>query len=72
MRTTLKIADGVLRTVQGEAGAYTKAQAIHDALKEYIRRKKIERLIQLQGQVRFSSGPKTLRKGWEHDHHGSR
>ena len=72
MRTTLNIDDDMLRTVQEETGARTKTQAVHEALKDFVRRKKIERLIQLQGKVRFSSDWETLRKGWERTHRGSR
>ena len=72
MRTTLNIDDDMLRIVQEETGARTKTQAVHEVLKDYVRRKKIEKLIQLQGKVRFSSDGKTLRKGWERNHRGSR
>jgi Arc/MetJ family transcription regulator len=72
MRTTLNIDDDMLRTVQEETGVRTKTQAVHEALKEYVRRVKIEKLIQLKGKVRFSSDAKTLRKDWERTHRGSR
>jgi len=72
MRTTLNIDDDILRTVQEETGAPTKTQAVQEALKEYVRRKRIEKLIQLQGKMRFSSDAKTLRKSWERTHRGSR
>jgi Arc/MetJ family transcription regulator len=72
MRTTLNIDDDMLRTVQEETGARTKTQAVHEALEDYVRRKKIEKLIQLQGKVRFSVDAKTLRKGWDRNRRGSR
>ena len=72
MRTTLNIDDEMLRIVQEETGARTKTQAVHEALKDYVRRKKIEKLIQLQGKVQFSVGAKTLRKGWDRNRRGSR
>ena len=72
MRTTLNIDDDILRGVLEETGMRTKTQAVHEVLKEYVRRKKIEKLIQLQGKVRFSSDAKTLRKGWERTNRGSR
>ena len=72
MRTTLNIDNDMLRTVQEETGARTKTQAVHEALKDYVRRKKIEKLIQLQGKVRFSVDAKTLRKGWDRNRRGSR
>ena len=72
MRTTLNLDDEILRTVQEETGARTKTQAVHEVLKDYLRRKKIEKLIELQGKVRFSADARTLRKGWERTHRGSR
>lgn len=72
MRTTLNIDDDILRTVQEETGARTKTAAVHAALEDYVRRKKIEKLIQLQGRIRFSTDAKTLRKGWDRTHRGSR
>jgi len=72
MRTTLNIDDDVLRIVQEETGARTKTQAVHKALEDFVRRRKIEKLIQLQGKVRFSIDAKTLRKGWDRNHRGSR
>jgi len=72
MRTTLNLDDEVLKMVQEETGARTKTQAVHEALKDFVRRRKIERLIQLQGKVRFSSGWRTLRKGWTRRPRGSR
>jgi hypothetical protein len=47
-------------------------QAIHKAPKKSVWERKIEKLIQLQGKVRFSADAKTLRKGWEHTQRGSR
>ncbi len=72
MRTTLNLDDEILRTVQEATGARTKTQAVHEVLKDYLRRKKIEKLIELQGKVRFSADARTLRKGWERTHRGSR
>jgi Arc/MetJ family transcription regulator len=72
MRTTLNIDDDILRTVQEETGARTKTQAVRVALEDYVRRKKIEKLIQLRGKIRFSIDATTLRKGWDRTHRGSR
>ena len=72
MRTTLNIDDEVMRFVLEETGARTKTQAVHEAFKDYVRRKKIEKLIQLQGKVRFSVDAKTLRKGWKRVYCSSR
>lgn len=72
MRTTLNIDDQILQTVQKETGARTKTAAVHAALQDYVRRKKIEKLIQLQGKIRFAIDAKTLRKGWDRTRRGSR
>jgi len=72
MRTTLNIDDDMLRIVLKETGARTKTQAVHEILRDYVRRKKIEKLIHLAGKVRFSSDWKTLRKGWERNSRGPR
>ncbi len=72
MLTTLNIDDETLRFVQEETGARTKTQAVHEGLRDFVRRKKIENLIQLAGKVGFSSDAKTLRKGWERKHRSSR
>jgi Arc/MetJ family transcription regulator len=72
MRTTLNLDDDILRTVQEETGARTKTQAVHEALKDFVRRKKIEKLIRLQGKVKFSSNWRNLRKGWARGQRGSR
>jgi Arc/MetJ family transcription regulator len=72
MRTTMNIDDDILRTVQEETGARTRTQAVHEVLKDFVRRRKIEKLIQMQGNVRFSTDAKTLRKGWERNHGGTR
>jgi Arc/MetJ family transcription regulator len=68
----LNIDDDLMRFVLEETGARTKTQAVREVLIDFVRRKKIEKLIQLQGKVRFSSGWKTLRKGWERTNRGSR
>ncbi len=46
--------------------------AVRKALNEIVRRKKIEKLIQIGGKVRFSSDAGILRKGWERNRRGSR
>ena len=71
MRTTLNIEDDIMKSVQEETGARTKTQAVEQALTDFVRRRKIEKLIRLQGKVRFSSGWKTLREGWRRGGRGS-
>jgi Arc/MetJ family transcription regulator len=64
MRTTLNIDDATLATVMEETGARTKTEAVRQALQDYVRRRKIEKLIALKGKISFDLDWKTLRKGW--------
>jgi len=72
MRTTLNLDDDMLRVIQEETGARTKTAAVHEVMRDFVRRRKIENLIQLQGKIRFFPDAKTLRKGWERNSRGSR
>ncbi|MFB3922160.1 MAG: type II toxin-antitoxin system VapB family antitoxin [Terriglobia bacterium] len=72
MRTTLNIDDTLLRFIMKETRATTKTRAVRQALQEYVRRRKIEKLIALKGKIRFDVDWKTLRKGWTRDSRGSR
>lgn len=72
MRTTLNIDDELLRFVVKETGAPTKTRAVRQALDEWARRRKIEKLIALGGKIRFDVDWKTLRKGWTRKFHGYR
>ena len=51
MRTTLNIDDDVMKFVMEETKASTKTEAVRQALDDYVRRRKIERLIALGGKV---------------------
>jgi Arc/MetJ family transcription regulator len=64
MRTTLNLDEATLGFVMKETGASTKTAAVRQALQDYVRRRKIEKLIALKGKVKFGSDWKTLRKGW--------
>jgi Arc/MetJ family transcription regulator len=65
MRTTININDETLKFVMKETGASTKTAAVRQALDDFVRRRKIEKLIAMAGKVRFDVDWKTLRKGWE-------
>ncbi len=64
MRTTLNIDDDLMKFVMKETAARTKTQAVRQALEDFARRKKIEKLIALKGKIKFDVDWKTLRKGW--------
>jgi len=72
MRTTLNIDDATLATVMEETGARTKTEAVRQALQDYVRRRKIEKLIALKGKISFELDWKTLRKGWSRNFARSR
>ena len=51
MRTTLDIDSGLLKEVAKTTGEKTLSKAVSRALEEFIRRRKIERLIELPGKI---------------------
>ena len=51
MRTTLRLDDRLIKELMDVTGAKTKTEAIHLAISEFIRRKKIEGLLALEGKV---------------------
>lgn len=51
MRTTMSLDDGLIKELMDVTGARTKTEAIHLAISEFIRRKKIEGLLALEGKV---------------------
>ncbi len=64
MRITLKIHDDLLQFIMKETGARIQAEAIRQALDNFVRPRKIEKLIALKGKVKFRKGWRSLRKGW--------
>jgi Arc/MetJ family transcription regulator len=51
MRATLSIPDNLIEELMQSTRAKTKTQAICLAIEEYTRRKKIEKLLSLQGKL---------------------
>ena len=51
MRTTLNIDNRLLETVVEATGEKTKSKAVNAALKEYIRRKHVQELIDSWGKI---------------------
>ncbi len=51
MRTTLNIDNKLLETVVEATGERTKSKAVNVALKEYIRRKHVQELIDSWGKI---------------------
>ncbi len=51
MRTTLNIDSKLLETVMEATGEKTKSRAVNAALKEYVRRKHVQELIDSWGKI---------------------
>ena len=63
MKTTLNIPQKLLEEAVYLSGVRTKTEAVTLALKQFIRRHKIERLIKQTGALEFSND-------WEDARHG--
>jgi len=51
MRTTLNISDEVIKELYRFSNEKSKAKAVSIAIKDYIRRKKIDHLLSLSGKI---------------------
>ena len=54
MRTTMSLDDKLMKELMEVTGAATKTEAVHLAIAEFIRRKKLEGLKALSGKVRIT------------------
>ncbi len=54
MRTTLFIKEELLEEAKKVSGAKTKKEAVEIALEEFVKRKKAEKLIELEGKIELS------------------
>lgn len=54
MRTTMNLDDRLMKELMTVTGARTKTEAIHLAISELIRRRKLEELKALSGKVRIA------------------
>jgi len=55
MRTTLNLDESLLKDLMSVTSAKTKTDAIHQAISDLIRRKKLEKLKSLSGHVHLAS-----------------
>jgi Arc/MetJ family transcription regulator len=62
MRTTLNLDEKLIEEILKATEAKTKTDAIHLALSEWIRRRKLEKLKSLSGKIRFDLGWKEAEK----------
>ena len=53
MRSTVTLEKERLDELVYETGAKSKAAAVNEAVSEYLRRKKIERIISMKGKLEF-------------------
>jgi Arc/MetJ family transcription regulator len=61
VRTTLNIDDAALAGAMKTACGKTKTAVINEALREYARRRRIRRLLELRGKVRWEGNLDELR-----------
>ncbi|HBL31753.1 MAG TPA: hypothetical protein DD490_33435 [Acidobacteria bacterium] len=62
MRTTIHIEDGLFTDLMRLTHATTKTQAVRDALKEFIRLRRKEELLALQGRLEIEDNWRQLRE----------
>jgi len=54
MRTTLVLKESLLDEAKALSGAKTKRETVEEALREFIRRRKSRKLLNLEGKVELS------------------
>jgi len=54
MRTTLVLKEALLEEAKALSGAKTKREAVEKALTEFIRRRKSQKLLNLEGKLELS------------------
>ena len=60
MRATLNIPDDLISEVQKATGEKSKTKAITIAMKEFIRQKKIKKLLSLRGKIQIEDVTREL------------
>lgn len=54
LRTTLSIKEDLLEEAKKVSGARTKKEAMEMALEEFVKRRKLKKLIELEGKIELS------------------
>lgn len=62
MRTTLNLDDEALAGAMKVARGRTKTDVINEALREYARRRRVRRLLEFRGKVRWEGDLDELRR----------
>lgn len=61
MRTTLNIDDEALATALKEAPGKTKTEVINEALREFARRRRVQELLEFEGNLHWEGDLDALR-----------
>jgi hypothetical protein len=62
MRTTLDLPDGLVEEARSSLGYTSKTDTVVFALREIVRRRRLDELKALMGKVEFDVDPSDLRK----------
>ena len=62
MRTTLNLDDEAVAAAMKVSRGRTKTDVINEALREYARRRRVRRLLELRGKVRWEGDLDALRR----------
>lgn len=62
MRTTLEIPEKVIRELLAVTAIKRKSEAVRVALEEFIRRRKLERLLELSGKIEIEDATEELER----------
>ena len=54
MRTTLAVREELIEEVKALSGAKTKKDAVERALEEFVRRRRVKKLLDLEGKMELS------------------
>lgn len=60
MRATLNIPDGLISEVQKLSGEKSKTKAIVTAMQEFVREKKLRKILELRGKIKIDDVTKEL------------
>ena len=62
MRTTLNLNDDIIEEVMQLTGAKNRSQAVNEVLKEYVRQRRIQKLLELKGKLQLEVDWRRLRE----------
>lgn len=62
MRTTLDLDEDALQAAMEAGAGRTKTSVINEALRDYARRRRLRRLLEFEGKVRWEGNIDSLRK----------